>query len=62
KERIEIEDLTEIKELNPKEEKKLRIGLRSIHTGEVPLKTKIRYKDLDSREYKEEKTFWITVE
>ena len=61
KERVEIEDLTEVKELKPNEVRELRIGFRLLQVGEVPLKTKIEYKDLDSNEYKEERTFWIGV-
>ena len=61
KERVEIEGLMALEELKPQEEKPLRIGFRPLQVGEVPLKTEISCKDLDGKEYKEEKTFWITV-
>jgi tetratricopeptide (TPR) repeat protein len=61
-EKVEIDGLSAIATLNPNDEKSLQIGLRPLHVGEVPLTTRIRYKDLDNNEYKDEKTFWITVE
>jgi hypothetical protein len=61
-EKVEIDGLSAIAALNPNDEKSLQIGLRPLHVGEVPLTTRIRYKDLDNKEYKDEKTFWITVE
>jgi hypothetical protein len=61
-EKVEIDGLSAIATLNPNDEKSLQIGLRPLHVGEVPLATRIRYKDLDNKEYKDEKTFWITVE
>jgi len=61
KERVEIEDLISIQELPPGAETRITIGLRPIHTGEVPLRTKINSKDLDGKEYKKEETYYITV-
>jgi hypothetical protein len=61
KERVEMEHLKEVEELKPGSAKKLKIGLRPIQAGKVPFNTKIRYTDLDGKEYKEEKSFWISV-
>lgn len=61
KERVEIEGLMAAEELKPNEEKTLKLTVRPIHEGEVPLTATITYMDLDNKEYKEEKTFWISV-
>jgi hypothetical protein len=57
---VEVKKLEDVN-VNSGEEKELRIGFRPVQVGEVPLETKITYKDFDNREYKEEKTFWISV-
>jgi HEPN domain-containing protein len=57
---VEVKKLEEVN-VNSREEKELQIGFRPVQVGEVPLETKITYKDFDNSEYKEEKTFWISV-
>ena len=47
--------------LKQNEEKILKLTVRPIQVGEVPLNAKLSYKDLDDKDYNEEQSFWISV-
>ena len=48
-------------DLNTGEEKELEVVLKPNEMGEVPLRVKLRYKDLKGREYESERVFLINV-
>ena len=57
---VSVEGLEKF-DLNAGEEKELEVVLKPNEKGEVPLRVKLRYKDLKGREYESERVFLINV-
>ena len=58
---VVIAELIDKVDLNAGEEKELEVVLKPKEEGEVPLRVKLRYKDLKGREYESERVFLINV-
>ncbi len=58
---VETRWVKSITELNAGSRDTLRVSLKAKEEGDIPLAVEISYKDMDQREYRDSKSFWLSV-